>query len=188
VAKQILKPGPYVVPMPVVLVGSLVDGKPNFMTAAFCGIANVQPPVITLGLSPSHRTSRGIEEHRQLSVNLPSEDQAVVTDWCGLVSGKDVDKSGVFETYTGALEAAPLVASVPLAAGCRLLHTLPLGVDTLYVAEIVDVRADEEILDRGEVDWAKVRPLLFTFPQPSYWRLGGFAGRAWSIGKGFRKS
>lgn len=187
-AKQILKPGPYVVPMPIVLVGALADGKPNFMTAAFCGIASFQPPAVALGLSPSHLTCRGIEEHGQLSVNVPSEDQAVVTDWCGLVSGKDVDKSGVFETYTGALEKAPLIASVRLAVGCRLLHTLPLGVDTLYVAEIVDVHADEEVLDRGEVDWAKVRPLLFTFPQPTYWRLGEPTGRAWSIGKGFRKA
>lgn len=187
-AKRILKPGPYVVPMPVVLVGAIVDGKPNFMTAAFCGIANFQPPAVTLGLSPSHRTSRGIEEHGEFSVNVPSEDQAVVTDWCGLVSGKDVDKSDVFETYTGALEKAPLVAGVPLAFGCRLLHTLPLGVDTLYVAEVVDVHADEAVLDRDEVDWAKVRPLLFTFPQPTYWRLGEPAGRAWSIGKGYRKA
>lgn len=186
-ATQLLKPGPYVIPMPVVLVGSVVDGKPNFMTAAFCGIASVQPPVVALGLSPSHLTSRGIEERRQFSVNVPSEEQAVVTDWCGLVSGKDVDKSGVFETYTGALESAPLVAGVPLAFGCRLLHTLPLGVDTLYVAEVIDVHADDAVLDRGEVDWAKVRPLLFTFPRPTYWRLGEPAGRAWSIGKGFRE-
>ena len=180
-AKQILRPGPFVVPMPVVVVGSVVDEKPSFLTAAFCGIANFQPPILALGLSPTHHTCRGIEEHRQLSVNVPSADQAAVVDYCGLVSGKDVDKSGLFESYTGTLEAAPL------AAGCRLLHTLPLGVDTLYVAEVVDVRAEEEVLDRGEVDWAKVRPLLFTFPQPTYWKLGEAAGRAWSIGKGYRR-
>ena len=186
-AKQILKPGPYVVPMPIVLVGALADGKPNFMTAAFCGIASFQPPAFACGLNPSHLTSRGIDEHGQFSVNVPSEEQAVVTDWCGLVSGKDVDKSGVFETYTGALEKAPLVAGVPLAFGCRLLQTVPVGVDHLYVAEIVDVHADEAVLDRGEVDWAKVRPLLFTFPQPTYWRLGEPAGRAWSMGKGYSR-
>ena len=57
-----------------------------------------------------------------------------------------------------------------------------------HSTEIVDVHADEAVLDRGEVDWAKVRPLLFTFPQPTYWRLGEPAGRAWSMGKGYRKA
>lgn len=182
-ARKSITPGPYIVPMPAILVGSLVEDRPNFMTAAFCGIANFQPPMIACGLSPAHRTCRGIEEHRQLSINVPSQDQVVVTDYCGLVSGDKVDKGALFETFIGALDAAPMISAFPLTAECRLVKSVPLGVDTLYIAEIVGVHAEEEVLTDGEVDWSKVRPLLFTFPAPSYWRLGDFAGRAWSIGK-----
>lgn len=182
-AKRSVKPGPYIVPMPAVVVGSVVEGRPNFMTAAFCGIANYAPPVIACGLSPSHRTCRGIETHRQLSINVPSEEQVVATDYCGIVSGDEVDKSALFDTFTGTLPAAPMIAAFPLTAECRLLQTLPLGADTLYVAEIVSVHAEEEILSGEQVDWRKLRPLLFTFPDPAYWRLGEYVAKAWSVGR-----
>ena len=61
----------------------------------------------------------------------------MVTDFCGLVSGDKVDKSTLFETFTGSLPGAPMIASFPLTAECRLLQSVPLGVDTLYLAEIV---------------------------------------------------
>lgn len=182
-AKTIIKPGPFIVPMPTVLVGALVDGRPNFMTAAFCGIANFKPPVIGCGLSPTHRTSRGIEQHQQLSINVPSQDQVVITDYCGLVSGDKVDKSTLFETFTGTLPGAPMIASCALTAECRLVQSIPFGVDTLYLAEIVSVHADEAILTDGQVDWHKLRPLLFTFPDAGYWAMGEYLAKAWSVGK-----
>jgi flavin reductase (DIM6/NTAB) family NADH-FMN oxidoreductase RutF len=182
-AKRIIKPGPYIVPMPTVLVGSLVDGRPNFMTAAFCGIANFKPPVIGCGLSPTHRTCRGIEEHGAFSINLPDADQVVVTDYCGLVSGDKVDKGTLFETFTGELAAAPMIASFPLTAECRLIQSVPFGVDTLYLAEIVTVHAEEAVLTGENVDWHKLHPLIFTFPDSGYWRMGEYVAKAWSVGK-----
>jgi flavin reductase (DIM6/NTAB) family NADH-FMN oxidoreductase RutF len=183
VAKRTIKPGPYIVPMPTVLVGSLVEGRPNFMTAAFCGIANYQPAVIGCGLSPTHRTCRGIEEHGAFSVNVPSRDQVVITDYCGLVSGDKVDKSTLFETFTGSLPGAPMIASFPLTAECRLLQSVPFGGDTLYLAEIVAVHAEEGILTNDQLDWHKLQPLLFTFPDAGYWAKGEYVAKAWSVGK-----
>ncbi len=182
-AKQTIAPGPYIVPMPTVLVGSVVEGRPNFMTAAFCGIANYNPAIIGCGLSPTHRTCRGIEEHGQFSINVPAQEHVVITDYCGLVSGDKVDKSTLFETFTGTLAAAPLIASFPLVAECRLVQSVPLGVDTLVLGEIVAVHAEESVLTGGKVDWHKLRPLLFTFPDPAYWAMGEHIGKAWSVGK-----
>jgi flavin reductase (DIM6/NTAB) family NADH-FMN oxidoreductase RutF len=186
-AKTTIKPGPYIVPMPAVLVGSVVEGKPNFMTAAFCGIMNIKPPVIACGLSPTHRTSRGIEERGAFSVNVPSQDQVVVTDYCGIFSGEEVDKSTLFETFTGELAGAPMIASCPLTAECRLFESVPFKVDTLYLAEIVAVHAEEEVLTDGKLDWGKVRPLIFTFPDSAYWSLGEQLARAWSAGKQYSR-
>jgi flavin reductase (DIM6/NTAB) family NADH-FMN oxidoreductase RutF len=186
-SKQRLQPGPYLVPMPAVLVGSVVGGKPNFMTAAFGSIVNFRPPAIALGLSPKHRTCRGIEEHRCFSVNIPSDDQVEITDYCGLVSGDRVDKSELFKTFSGELAAAPLIEACALGAECRLLHSYPLEVDTVYVAEIVAVHADERVLTDGKVDWRKLRPMIFTFPDAAYWRLGDYLAKAWDVGKGLRR-
>jgi flavin reductase (DIM6/NTAB) family NADH-FMN oxidoreductase RutF len=183
--KRALTPGPFVVPMPVALVGAYVDGKPNFMVAAFLGIADFNPPVVTLGLSPSHHTVRGIEAERVFSLNLPHADLVVDVDHCGLVSGARADKSTVFSVTRGA-NGAPLIDACRLSAECRLRSVTPGGVDNLYVAEVIAVQADEAVLDGDSVDWAKVEPLLFTFPDKSYWRLGAHVARAWSVGRGHR--
>jgi flavin reductase (DIM6/NTAB) family NADH-FMN oxidoreductase RutF len=178
-----LEPGPFVVPMPTVLIGADVNGKPNFMTAAFVAITNVKPPMIACGLNPSHRTCDGIIANQAFSVCVPSADMAEVVDWCGIASGHRDDKSRVFEIFRGDLVGAPMIRDCALSAECRLVQSTPYAVDTLYVAEIVSVYAKEECLTDGRVDWSKVSPLLFTFPDPSYWKLGAYVGKAWHIGR-----
>lgn len=178
-----LEPGPFVVPMPTVLVGADVNGKPNFMTAAFVGISNVKPPMIACGLSPAHRTCDGIVANQAFSVCVPSASMVEVVDWCGIASGHKDDKSGVFHVFRGELAGAPMIEECALSAECRLVQATPYGVDTLYVAEIVNVYAKEACLSDGRVDWAKVSPLLFTFPDSSYWKLGEHVGTAWHIGR-----
>ena len=91
-----LEPGPFVMPMPTVLVGAEVDGSPNFMPAAFIGIVNYKPVVVACGMSPTHHTCRGIESHDSFSLNLPGPDLVEATDWCGINSGGKVSKAGVF--------------------------------------------------------------------------------------------
>lgn len=184
-ARQRLNPGAFVLPMPVALIGAEVAGRANFMTAAFAGIVNMQPPMVALGLGTTHATSRAIEEHGVFSLNLPSEEQAVRADYCGLHSGNNTDKSDVFPTISGDETGVPLIADCPLSVECRLVHSKPLGPDTLYVGEIVAAYVDESCLRAGEPNWEAIRPLLFTFPDRLYRRLGEGIGKAWDIGKGY---
>lgn len=180
-----LEPGPFVLPMPAALVGAVVDGKPNFMTAAFVGIVNFKPTIVACGLSPAHHTCAGIAANGEFSLSLPGPELVKATDWCGLNSGKRTDKSRVFETFAGELAHAPMVKACRLAAECRLVKTVELSVDTVYFGEVVGVYADEETLREGSPDWEKVAPMLFTFPDKGYWELGPRVGEAWSIGKSY---
>ncbi len=180
-----LEPGPFVVPMPVALVGANVDGKANFMPAAFVAVVNTRPPVVACGLSPGHHTCAGIVASRCFSLNLPSADLVEATDWCGLTSGRATDKSRVFDVSPGEVTGAPLVGQCRLSAECRLLQTVPFAVDTVYFGEVVAVYADEAVVTDGEPDWRKLAPLLFTFPDASYWKLGERVAQAWSVGKRF---
>jgi flavin reductase (DIM6/NTAB) family NADH-FMN oxidoreductase RutF len=181
--KTRIDPGPFVVPMPVALVGAEVDGRPNFMPAAFLGIVNFNPPIVACGLSPKHRTSRGIVEHGVFSLSLPSPELVKPTDWCGIWSGDKKDKSELFEVFQGELQHAPMVSACRLCAECKLIRTLELEIDTVYFGEVIAVHADESVLDNGKPDWKKIDPLLFTFPDKSYWRIGDYLARAWSVGK-----
>jgi flavin reductase (DIM6/NTAB) family NADH-FMN oxidoreductase RutF len=182
-----LEPGPFVLPMPTVLIGAVVNQVPNFMPAAFIGIVNFKPVIVACGMSPSHHTCAGITANGEFSLNLPGPDLVAATDWCGIHSGKRGSKAGVFETFTGNMENAPMIKACRLTAECRLDRTLEYPVDTVYFGEVTGVYAEETALKDGAPDWSLVDPLLFTFPDKGYWRLGEYVAEAWSVGKTFRR-
>ena len=153
---------------------------------AFIGIVNFKPVVVACGLSPTHHTSSGISSNGTFSINLPGADLVEATDWCGLHSGKRTDKSKVFETFAGELENAPMIKACRLTAECRLVKTVEFPVDTVYFGEVVSVHVDEAALKDGTPDWSRIAPLLFTFPDKGYWKLGDHVAKAWSIGKKYK--
>lgn len=102
-----IKPGTFLPAMPVVIVGSQIQGKPNFMTIAWCSIVENKPPMISISAHQRHYTNQGIRENQTFSVNIPSHDLIEATDYVGTKSGKDIDKSDVFEVFFGELKTAP---------------------------------------------------------------------------------
>jgi len=185
-AKKEIVCGPFLLPMPIVLVGATRVGKANFMAAAFAGIVNMNPPAIALGLNKMHFTSAGIVENGTFSVNLPSTAMMKVTDYCGLVSGHKVDKSGVFKVFHGKLKSAPMIEECPLNMECKLLHQIDMGPDTAFIGQIVAVYSDEQYMDGKMPDMAKIDPLLFSVQDNSYWNIGKKLGPAWNVGKGYK--
>jgi flavin reductase (DIM6/NTAB) family NADH-FMN oxidoreductase RutF len=171
-------------PMPMVLVGSVVQGQPNFMAVAWVTYANFSPPMLAVSLG-SHLTNAGIEEHGQFSVNVPSEEMVKITDYCGLVSGKKQDKSNLFELERGELEFAPLIKECPFALECTLFTKVSLPSSTIYIGEIAGIYAAEECLTNGSPDPQKIRPFVLTMPDNRYWAIGDYRGAAWGSGKDF---
>jgi flavin reductase (DIM6/NTAB) family NADH-FMN oxidoreductase RutF len=177
----------YLYPMPTVLVGATVEGRPNYLTAAFCGMLNVAPPLLGLGLNRKHFTNRGIQANGTFSVNIPSESQVAVTDYCGLVSGRDQDKSALFASFYGKLGTAPMITECPLTMECRLRQSLDLGgPDEIFIGEIIATYCEESCLSRGLPDIRRIRPIIFSFGENSYWKLGDRLGPAWSLGKNYQ--
>ena len=174
-------------PMPVTLIGTVVEGRVNFINIAHVGILNAAAPHrISLGMSKSHYSNRGIREHRAFSVNLPSQQMVEAADYVGLVSGKAADKSKVFETFFGEVENAPLIKDCPVAMECRLVETLDTPTYEVFVGEVVATWADPAVLTEGRVDLAKVQPLLFDMASREYWSLGKPVARCWQVGKKHR--
>jgi flavin reductase (DIM6/NTAB) family NADH-FMN oxidoreductase RutF len=171
------------------IVGAVVDGRPNFLAIAHVGILNHgQPQCLSFGIHKSHYTNQGIFKHKEFSVNIPSQDLMVETDYVGIVTGKNTDKSGVFELYKGELEHAPLIKGCPVAMECRLRSVLDFETHDVFVGEVVKTWADEAVLtDKGKPDPAKVRPLLFDMGTLSYYGLGERLGACWNVGKALKK-
>jgi flavin reductase (DIM6/NTAB) family NADH-FMN oxidoreductase RutF len=176
----------YFYPMPTTLIGANVNGKPNYLTVAFCGMVNINPPLISAALNKAHYTNPGIKENKTFSVNIPSAEMAKITDYCGLVSGSKVDKSKLFETFYGKLKTAPMIKECPLNLECKLIQTLELSVDEIFIGEIVAAYAEERYLTDGRPDVKKINPMVFSLHDNNYWKVGELVGRAWSIGKNFK--
>jgi len=173
-------------PMPITLVGANVNGKPNYLTIAFCGMVNLRPPAISVALNKAHYTNSGIRENKTFSVNIPSAEMAKITDYCGLVSGSKVDKSKLFETFYGKLKTAPMIRECPLNLECKLVQTLEFSVDEVFVGEIIAAYAEERYLTNGLPDIKKINPIVFSMHDNNYWKVGDLVGRAWNIGKKFK--
>lgn len=170
-------------PMPAVLVGANVNEKPNFMTAAWCGIGAYKPPAITVAIRKDRYTLKGIKENETFSVNVCSSDMVKKTDYCGVYSGKDIDKSQTFKTFYGELKTAPLVQECPVNLECKVIHYLDLGSHTLVVGEIIETHIAEDCLTDEKPDPEKIDPLIYAPGTVKYHRLGEAIARAFKIGK-----
>ncbi len=182
-ARVSIDPSLFVPLMPVALVGSVVRGKPNFMAAAWLSRVNYQPPILSVALNANHYTPRGIREHGAFSVCIPSAALVAEADYCGLVSGKRTDKSGLFELFPGQLAGAPLIARCALNVECRLRQVVELPSNHVFYGDVVAVHADEAVLRDGKPDPARLDPLILTMPDNGYWSLGQRLAEAWSVGR-----
>ena len=174
-------------PMPVALAGTMVEGRVNFMAAGWITRLGFKPPLI--GVSINHRqwTGSGIQETGAFSLCFPGPALVEKTDYCGLVSGRNADKSAVFDVFYGDVPGAPMIRECPLCLEMRLYQTVALPANTFFIGEIVAAWADGEILAEGQVDMEKFQPLLLTMPDNRYWTLGSPVADAWSVGKALKK-
>jgi len=181
--KKAIGPQTLLYPMPAVLVGALVNEKPNFMTAAWCGIVASRPPAISVGVRTERYTLKGISAQRTFSINIPSAGIVEKVDYCGIYSGHKVDKSQIFSVEYGKLKTAPLIQECPINLECRVIHSLDLGSHVLFIGEIIETHIDVDCLTDGKADPAKIDPLIYAIAVGQYRRLGEIVGQAWNAGK-----
>lgn len=173
------------IPMVVSILGTRCQERPNFMALGWQCRANHQPPMLAVGVHASHASHAGIIESRVFSVNFPSVALMELTDLAGVISGENWDKSGLFTVFTGAT-GAPMIEECPLCLECVLVETVSLPSNSLFIGEIKDAFADEDVLENGNPYLAKLDPLLLTMPDNVYWKTGDGVGRAWNAGRALK--
>ena len=174
-------------PMPVALVGTLAEGRANFMAAAWITRVTIKPPRIGVGINHRQWTHGRIQETGAFSLCFPGPELVEKTDYCGLASGRNADKSGVFDVYYGDTPGAPLIRECPLCFEVVLDQAVDLATHTFFIGEIKAVWADEAIVADGRIAVEKWNPLLLTMPDNRYWTLGSQVADAWSVGKALKK-
>lgn len=186
--KKALGPKTLLYPMPVVIVGTNVKGKPNFNTIAYCGVAQSQPPMISISMDKRRYTHIGIIENKTFSVNIPSEDMVEVTDYIGIFSGSKIDKSNLFEVFYGQLKTAPMIKECPINIECTVVSVMDFeGKNDMIVGKIIETYSDDKYLSDNIPDIKKVKPIVFTRFDHKYWRIGEYLAQAYEIGKDYQK-
>lgn len=170
-------------PMPCSLLGTKVGDKVNFLTIAFFSMVSIKPAYIIAALAKSHYTTPGIKETGAFSINIPDTSMAEVTDYCGMVSGRKFDKSNVFEVFYGEESGTPMIVECPYNLECKLVQTIELQADELFIGEIIAAYTDNRYLTNGVPNMAKIDPFILSMPEMTYMRLGSVVGRAWGMGK-----
>ena len=190
--KNKIPPKAYLFPMPVALIGANVNGKPNFETLAYVGIVESKPPLISIASYETHYTNIGIKENGTFSVNTPSESLAEKIDYCGIVSGEEIDKSDVFDIFYGDLKTAPMVSLSPLNLECEVVKTFKIKDlveieegHEIFIGKVVNAYADEDYLTEGIPDIAKFK--TYTYSLKNYWKVGEKLAPAFEIGKKYEK-
>lgn len=178
---------PFVYPIPIILVGANVQDRPNYATLGDCGIMGLTPALVYVSLSHGHYTTQGILENGTYSINLPSTDLLAVTDYCGIVSGREVDKSELFETFYGELGTAPMISACPVNLECKVIKEFLIQHRHIFVGEVVQAHVDEAFVTEREgrrvlADLTRLDPIIYALDN-RYYRIGESIGVGYSEGK-----
>jgi flavin reductase (DIM6/NTAB) family NADH-FMN oxidoreductase RutF len=159
-------------PLPVVLVGTIVNGRPNYLVIGYICPFNFGKHIF-FSLYKKRYTSIGIHENKTFSVNIPSEDLLAETNICGSKSGRDVDKASLFDNFYGELKTAPMIRQCPVNIECKVAEILDYDPNEGIVGRVIKSYADPEFLTDGKLDWRKVHPIIWaTGGDFNYYRLG----------------
>jgi flavin reductase (DIM6/NTAB) family NADH-FMN oxidoreductase RutF len=177
---------PLIYPLASVLIGAIVDGKPNFLTLGNCGIISVDPSVIYISSAKSHHTNKGIIQNGVFSVNIPSADLVKKVDYCGLVSGSSADKSKVFNVFYESDGMVPMIADCPVNMACKVINSLEVYTMEVFIGEVTETLVREDCITNGYADTKKINPLIYCMDN-LYWNIGNNIGSGFSIGNDYIK-
>ena len=168
-------------PMPLLVIGTMVEGKPNWILVGHSGI--IGHDRVMVSLAKPHYTNKGIKETKTLSINIVDESMLKQADYVGSVSGSKIDKSDVFEYHIGD-SGAPIINNAPVVMECRVENNYETDTFDNFIMTIDNTYVQEENLDeQGKIDYTKFSPVLFEFPKYTYLRTGDTIGNCLRLDK-----
>ena len=172
-------------PLPAVLVscGATPD-EYNVLTVAWTGTVCSDPAMCYISVRPERHSYDIIKRNGEFVINLTTEELARATDWCGVRSGRDYDKFAEMglTPVPATVVKAPIIAEAPVSIECRVRQRLPLGSHDLFLADVVNVLADDRYIDPQSGRFDLQRAGLIAYSHGEYFRLGALIGHfGWSV-------
>ncbi len=168
-------------PTPLVVVGTMVNGKSNWLLVGHLGIMGDDH--VRVSLASAHYTNQGIKESKALSINIVDEALLPLADKAGCVSGSKEDKSQLF-AYTIGESGAPMIDNAPVVMECRVEDVYNTPGFESFICTIQNTFAEESVLnEKGKLDYCALKPVLFEMPTYEYLKTGEVIAPCMSFGK-----
>lgn len=180
-SKKLFKGSAMLNPLPVVLVTSKKGDFVNVFTVAWAGIVCSQPPMLSISIRPERLSYDLIKESKEFVVNIPSGSMAKIVDFCGVKSGRDVDKINYFNLALdqGSNVSVPSISQCPINLECSVKEIIRLGSHDMFLANIKGVKVDESLIDaKGKIHFEKAHLLsyshgeYYTLPEKTQGKFG----------------
>lgn len=177
-AKQAWKPGNMLYPVPPVMVSCQREGeKPNIITVAWAGTVCTAPAMVSISVRPERYSYDIIKETGEFVINLTTKELAFATDFCGVKSGRDIDKykEANLNVQPSKIVRAPGIEESPVNIECKVKQVLELGSHHMFIGEVVNVTIDDKYMDeKGKFHLSKAE--LITYSHGEYYALGKLLG------------
>ena len=165
-SKQSWKPGNMLYPLPVVMLSAAdKEGRDDIITVAWAGTVCTNPPMVSISIRPERYSYHMIRETGEFVINLTTEELAFATDYCGVKSGRDVDKfkeTGLTREKAEKVKA-PMIAEAPVSIECKVKEIRELGSHHMFIAQVAAVHADEKYMDeKNRFDLNRARPIVYS--------------------------
>ena len=168
-------------PTPLVVVGTMVKGKPNWALVGHVGI--IGHDRVMVSLAKPHYTNQGIKETGKLSINIVDEAMLKEADYAGCISGAKEDKSKLFAHHI-ADGGVPIIDVAPVSMACTVEDVYKTEGFESFICKIDRTFAEERILnEQGKIDYHALKPVLFEMPTYEYLATGDVIGKCMSFGK-----
>ncbi len=166
--------------LPISLIGTKLDSQINFMNCAWFTRLEVSPYLYGISIQKQHFTHKAITQNKVFSINIPSTDLIPKVDAVGVSSGREYDKSNIFEVFKGEIENAPIVKGSIVSFECELINSFELAkpteefprAHTLFVGQVKNVWADKSAVEGSNLSFNKLKPIFWTWSPRNYWEIG----------------
>jgi len=167
-------------------VGTVIDGKPNFLTVSWTGITSANPPTMSIAIRDIRYSLKGIQQNMTFSVNIPSVDMVKETDYCGSLSGLQYNKVKEcgLSIFYGNLKSAPLIEQCPINIECEVMQIVNIGDHSLIIGEIIESYMTDDCFTDDIPDIRKINPLSFcslSKKSMGYYSVGEFVANTNSL-------
>jgi flavin reductase (DIM6/NTAB) family NADH-FMN oxidoreductase RutF len=174
-----VNPYPLLHPNPIVLIGVMVNGIANFTTIGDVAVMGLNPPLVVVSLNEKHHSTKGIEELNEFSINIPTEKMLEKVDFCGIYSGRKIDKEMLFELHMN--ENIPYILECPISLLCKVVNRTQINQRVIYIAEVTKTIVDDNVYVNDKFFLEEIKPILYGLDN-QYYSMGKPIGIGSKVG------